>query len=96
MLIARFDTAQGRYEVLGYGLPVPWRDDYARLLRQRYGIRFRPVAGCIVSEELRSYVEGYNKVSGAAAERKFGNNIFSKTADEAFENWKRSTHAEIY
>jgi len=48
-LAARIDIHRGRYQVLGYGLPSPSRPEYARCLRDRYGIEFRAVAGCIVS-----------------------------------------------
>jgi hypothetical protein len=89
-LVARFDLARGRYEVLGYGYPVPWRPEYARLLRERYGIKFRAVAGCIVSESLSSYVHAYNALSEAASTRKFGHNVFKECADEASKGWNGS------
>ncbi len=89
-LTARFDIAQGHYTVLGYGLPVPWRNEYARLLRERYGIEYRVVALCIVSETLVAYVDNYNGVSAAAANRKFGHDVFTECAGEAQKNWERA------
>src|SRR4051794_12231420 len=59
---AHRDIRHGRYEMLGYGLPGPWRPEYARCLRERYRIEFRPVAGCIVSDSLVSYVNAYDSV----------------------------------
>lgn len=85
---ARRDTAQDHYVVLGYGLPSPWRPEYARLLRERYGIHFRTVALCIVSEDLRAYADNYNKVSVAAANRKFKHDVFKECAEEAERGWK--------
>lgn len=61
---ARCDIALGRYEVLGYGLLGSWRHEYARLLRERYSIRFRTVALCIVSEDLR--VPSFSKQWGCS------------------------------
>jgi hypothetical protein len=77
------DTTRDRYELLGYGLPVPWRHEYARLLRAHYGIRFRTVALCIVSNDLVVYADSYNRVSMAAANRKFGHDVFKECAEEA-------------
>jgi hypothetical protein len=51
-LTAEFDLLRGTYAVLGYGLSPSWRPEYARLLRERYGVQYRPVAGCVVSQDL--------------------------------------------
>jgi hypothetical protein len=77
-LQARVDVALGRYQLLGYGLPVAWRGEYARLLDERYGIQFHVVAGCLVSQSLVDYVAGYDSVSGEAAKRRFGHDIFKR------------------
>jgi hypothetical protein len=89
-LVARYDISRGHYEVQGFGLPVPWRPEYARLLQERYGIEFRTVALCIVSTELVAYVESYNGVSTAAANRKFGHDIFKEFSEEARKNWEHA------
>src|SRR5207247_6284709 len=77
-LAARIDVRRGRYQVLGYGLPSPSRPEYARCLRDRYGIEFRAVAGCIVSDSLISYVNGYHSVVAEATTRKFGHDVFTE------------------
>lgn len=87
-LAAHVDMQRGRYEVLGYGLPSPSRPEYARCLRERYKIEFRPVAGCIVSESLVSYVNAYDSGLGEATRRKFGRDVFQECADEAATKWK--------
>jgi hypothetical protein len=86
-IVARYDISRGHYEVLGYGLPVAWRPEYARLLQERYGVKFRPVAGFIVSTELVAYVDSYNKVSTEAVNRKFGHDVFKECSDEARRKW---------
>jgi hypothetical protein len=88
-LVAHFDVVRGHYKVLSYGLPVSWRPEYVRLLRERYGIEHRAVAGCVVSESLVSYVHGYNAVSTAAVNRKFGHDVFEECAEDARKNWER-------
>jgi len=87
-MAARYDVAMGRYEELGYGLPVPWRREYVRLLRKRYRIEFHSVALCIVSEDLITYANSYNRVSSEAAIRKFGHDIFKECLEESERKWK--------
>lgn len=88
---ARMDVAHGKYLVLGYGLPDRSRTGYATLLRQRYGVELRAVAGCIVSKSLQDYVDAYDGISIDAANRRFGHDIFKETRDEAEKEWKRTT-----
>jgi hypothetical protein len=92
-LVARLDLARGNYEVLGYGLPVVWSTEYIQLLWVRYHIRYRTVALCIVSESLIAYADSYNRISTAAANRKYGHNVFAECAEEARRNWER-THSK--
>jgi hypothetical protein len=87
-IAAHIDVARGQYKILGYGLPVVWQPAYARLLKERYGIQYEAVAGCVVSESLTSYVGGYNAVSTSAANRKFGPDIFRKSLDDAKQEWQ--------
>jgi tetratricopeptide (TPR) repeat protein len=80
---AYLDLSRGHYRLLTFGLPPAWLPEYSRLLRERYGVEVVPVAGCVVSPALVSYVDGYDKVSESAARRKFGRDIFSECAEEA-------------
>lgn len=89
-LVARYDISRGHYEVQGYGLPVPWRPDYARLLHERYGVTFRTVALCIASTTLVAYVDSYNKVSTEAVNRKFGHDVFKECSEEARKKWQET------
>jgi hypothetical protein len=87
-LVADFDVARGHYQILEWGLPVSWRPEYNRLLRERYGIETRVIAGCVVSESLIAYAAGYNAVSTNAAKRKFGHDVFDRSNAEASRTWK--------
>ena len=87
-LMAQFDVLRGRYEVLAVGKPAASRPEFARLLRERYGIELRVVAGCGVTDSLLAYVDGYNTVSASAANRRFGHNVFEEVAIDARRNWK--------
>src|ERR1039458_9994430 len=68
--------------------PAPWRSEFVRILRERYGIEDRVVAGCIVSPPLLAYTEGYNRVSMAAANRKFGHDVFKESVADAIEKMR--------
>lgn len=86
-LMARFDLARGRYAVLAYGLPLGGSDEYARLLKERYGIERRQIALCIVDKSTMAYADSYNQLSVAAAQRKFGQGIFEQTRQDAQRMW---------
>jgi hypothetical protein len=87
-LTAHYDVRRGHYVVLAYGLPSPWRSQYAQLLRERYGVEVRSVALCIVSETLRSYADGYDEVSVDDANHKFGHDVFKECAEVARSQWE--------
>jgi len=87
-LTAHYDVWRGHYVVLAYGLPLPWRSQYAQLLRERYGVEVRTVALCIVSETLRSYADSYDEVSAADANHRFGRDIFKECAEAARAQWE--------
>ena len=73
---AHIDLARGQYKLFGYGLPSPWRASYVAALRQRYGVEFHAVAGCIVSKAQQDYVAAYDDLSTEAVNRKFGHDVF--------------------
>jgi hypothetical protein len=83
-LAAQLDLRQQHYTFLTYGLEPPERRVIAELLRERYGIELRTVAGDIVSRDMQSYVDGYNGIMIAAANGKFGRNVYKDCADEAY------------
>jgi hypothetical protein len=82
-IAARIDLRSGHYKILVYGLPPADRPEFARLLRERYGIEMEAVASCTVSEPLLSYADAYNEVSIAAANHKFGRGVFEESEEEA-------------
>jgi hypothetical protein len=90
-LAARMDLARGRYVVLAYGLPPGGSDEYARLLKERYGIEYRQVALCLVSPELVAYADSYNKLSVAVAENRFHLDVFRETWEDAQRIWLHHT-----
>lgn len=94
-LAARFDVARGRYLLQTYGLPVPWINEEGRILRQRYGIQMEAVAGCVVSPPLVNYVDAYDDYVVAAANRRFGRDVFKESREEAERNWKLQSDTNL-
>ena len=92
-IAARIDLNRGLHQLLGYGMPTPSRPTYARCLCQRYNVKFSPVAGCVVSESLVSYVDAYNSVVVEAVNRNFGRDVFKECAEEAEKNWRKEVKA---
>ena len=67
---ARKDIAAGVLAVETFGLGAGGR--HVQLVRERFGIDTRIVAGCGVNDEILGHAAGYNKVSEAEIDRRFG------------------------
>jgi hypothetical protein len=61
----------------------------ARLLETRYGVEIKSVAGCVVTDQLVNYIEGYNTVSRSRIEARLGKDVFAECAQEARTTWQR-------
>ena len=70
-----------------FGYPAPWRGEYGRLLKERYGVQLNPVAGCCVTDSLVEYVRGYNEVSCRLFSKKYGRDISAECLNEAQRKW---------
>jgi hypothetical protein len=77
------DLKQGILAVETYGLPMPSYGEYENLLKKNYHIELRPIAGCVVDDDILNHVKGYNEVSKAEIHRRFGKDVFEKTMTEA-------------
>lgn len=67
-------------EVYGFGASKD--SEWGRLLKQRYAIEQRVVAGCIVNEKITGHAKGYNEVSHQEIERRLGKDIWTKIRAE--------------
>lgn len=63
--------------------PAPWEQTYEKLLKERHGITYSWVAGCIVNDRVSGHARAYNEVMEAEIERRFGKDVLEKTAEEA-------------
>ena len=89
------DIVRGDYELRTFGYPAAWREQYARLLADRYGVMLVPVAGCVVTPELVRGVEAYNDVMEAEIERLYGSDALANAARDA-RAMHRELHPEFY
>jgi len=88
MIAAWADGARDHHEVKVFGLPPPWAGEYARLARERYGVEVNAVAGCVVTQDLVWYVDGYNSVAEPRIRARHGKDIFAECAEEARAAWE--------
>ncbi|QEL15179.1 hypothetical protein [Limnoglobus roseus] len=83
LFAAYADRVAGHDEIKVFGYPPPEIGEYSRLLRERYGVKMNVVAGCVVTQDLEWYVDGYNSVSEPRIREKFGKDIFEECWNEA-------------
>jgi hypothetical protein len=72
------------------GLPAPSDDEEIRLLRERYHIEMRRVAGDEIRIDAISHMVGYNEISLPEIERRFGKGILEKVDQEAKANYEKN------
>jgi hypothetical protein len=53
-----------------------------RILRDRYGVEIRGVAGCVVNERIMGHEDGYNSVSQSEIDRRFGHERVEAAREE--------------
>ncbi len=65
--------------VLGTGgLLLRNEREFPRLLRERFGIEERRLAGCLMTDRSKGYEAGYHQIMDAEIERRFGTNIWER------------------
>jgi hypothetical protein len=71
------------------GLPAPTDADETRILKERYQIELRRVAGDEIRIDAISHMVGYNEISLPEIERRFGKGILEKVDKEAKANYAK-------
>ena len=91
--VAQMDVQRGRLRVRTYGLPAPWLSLYSSKLLRQYQIELCPVAGDLVEPELIENVKGYNEISEAEIDRRYGPGLLDRVAKESEQAYLQSfTH----
>ncbi|HLW34712.1 MAG TPA: hypothetical protein VKS98_03545, partial [Chthoniobacterales bacterium] len=84
------DVKDNRLVIEVSGLPAPWSGEYAKLLAEKYHIQLKTVAGCIVDSRIVGHERGYNEISVAEIERRFGHGFLAKTAEDVQKKWQQA------
>jgi hypothetical protein len=71
------------------GLPAPWSGEYAKFLADKYHIEMKTVAGCIVDSKIVGHERGYNEISVAEIERRYGHGVLEKSAEDVQKKWQQ-------
>ncbi|MDQ3313885.1 MAG: hypothetical protein M3505_04535 [Verrucomicrobiota bacterium] len=83
---AENDLRAGVLAVETYGFPMP--PEYAQILRDRYHIELRSIAGDTdVTARVLGHAQGYNELSKAEVRRRFGGGVLEAAADESLKHW---------
>ncbi len=82
---ARKELKEGTLAIETMGLLVRHHGHYAKILKERYNIQVRGVAGCMVNSFIIGHAEGFNQVMNAEIKRRFGKNVFEHALTEAEE-----------
>jgi hypothetical protein len=85
---AKRDLRRGRlaYETYGFG----GGGYYAEVLKERYQVEQRPVAGCVVSTWQLGHAEGYNRTIEAHIKRRFGHDALQLAQSEASKRYSEA------
>jgi hypothetical protein len=84
------EIAEGRLALETYGLPSRTRGPYIDLLKTKYDIQLRAVAGCIVDSTITGHARGFNEVMMTEIEKRFGADALAKAEAEADKLAERS------
>jgi hypothetical protein len=77
------DIARGKLGVVGYGMPGPWVSEYREVLQRDYGIEYRAIAGCVVSEGILKYAAAYNEAMDRRITALHGAHVFDDAMKKA-------------
>ena len=69
-------------EESGFGAGSP---HVQRLLRDRFAIEIRVLAGCVVDERIMGHEEGYNSISEPEIHRRFGDELVEAARQEGYQ-----------
>ena len=89
VVMAYLEHSCGHYAIRVYpNLSSGWTEEYARLLKKKYGVNVKNVGdpSTFIWEE--RYGAGYNATSERLLIEKYGSDIFAECAKQADERWQ--------
>jgi N-acetylmuramoyl-L-alanine amidase len=91
---ARRDLTNGVVRLPRYGLPAPWSAEFDRILEHKYHVGRLGLGGCLVSEGLIAYVDGYSELSRKFVEEWYGTNLWKEVQAEAEKAYRQGLEPE--
>jgi hypothetical protein len=88
------DLAAGKLRLKTYGLPVEWSRLYHQMARDKLGLEFDTVAGCVVDDELVERAAGYNEPMRREIDRRYGPGALESLAEAARAEYQREQDAK--
>lgn len=83
------DIQNGVLKVKSLGLLTVAHAPYSELLMHNYGIEFIDY-GCVGTHDFAEYIRGYNEVSKAAIERRYGEGILDRVFEQVVKDYSRN------
>ena len=91
---AEVDLAGGKLVILEYGMYPPWDKERREVARARFELEIRPLAGCVITKPLVTFVDAYNRVMAQEIESRFGSDVLDRIDREGRaileERWKKN------
>jgi len=84
---AQADIRSGRLILENMGFPRKGEQEFAQILRQRYGVELKRVASDVLEPTDTGHVFGYNDISRPEIERRFGSGVIEKAEAEAAKHY---------
>lgn len=91
---AERNLAAGKLGLKTYGLPAPWSWKYRDIAREKLGVEFNAVAGCVVDDELVERAAGYNEPMQREIDRRHGPGALQKLAEVARAEYQKEQEAK--
>jgi hypothetical protein len=79
---ARTALADGKLILQTCGRQSSYSNLYKKLLKERYNIETVLAAGCLITDDISDYIEGYNEIMHQAIKERFGENMLEQTYSE--------------
>ena len=90
---ARADLKRGKFALEVYGMRSAVPTPYEVALKDRYQVESRPVADCVVSQEILDHARGFNETMQEAIETRYGKGTLDRVRSEAMADILR-THKQ--
>jgi hypothetical protein len=86
---AKYEISQDNLSLEMFGLPAGSRPMFSEIVRERFGVKSKVVAGCVVTHWRLARWSAHNAAVVSEIRRRFGNDSLDIAAKEANDEYKR-------